>query len=490
MLEFSSVEPQCEALRRSRTREEYRWHAGHQPTRELWALYQRFDELLSRDLFVALRDLPFEPAEMAPLLQVMAWHGLDRAAGEKGELIAQQEALASVVHEFEPIGLARAGLRVAVEGEFGPRHELDWAIRSRVDELAGFRRDRLIARHRAAQELGYEGERAMWDALYGLDLEVLCDDAGKLLSRTKSAYSDALRDELVFHGLDGRDVWHADLRWVLRGSTHDGGLAIGAMTDAVHRTLGMLGVRVSDLQGLRIEQATPDAPKSGSACYPIDAPGEVHVVLQSVGGRIRLRDLLDMYGQACRYCLVEPSVSFPRRVLGDPAVAEAYGLLFRSLVGERVWLERFLEPGSVEDLHRLHRLERLYEARSLAANVLFDRELDRLIRSDELEAAPELYVEMMTDALGVQEWPECWLLVEDRVAAAHALRARMLEYRLRAFVKSEYDEEWFQEGRSGRFLIDLWRQGQRFTARELCLALGADGLAVDDWIVDLGGGTQ
>jgi hypothetical protein len=56
------------------------------------------------------------------------------------------------------------------------------------------------------------------------------------------------------------------------------------------------------------------------------------------------------------------------------------------------------------------------------------------------------------------------------------MRAALFACQLGQLLEQEYDEEWYRSGRAGRFLIDRWREGQRYTAEELVRFLGFQGL--------------
>jgi hypothetical protein len=46
----------------------------------------------------------------------------------------------------------------------------------------------------------------------------------------------------------------------------------------------------------------------------------------------------------------------------------------------------------------------------------------------------------------------------------------------RRYLQREYDEEWYRVPRAGRFLRDLWREGQKHAVDELARFMGYPGL--------------
>ena len=93
------------------------------------------------------------------------------------------------------------------------------------------------------------------------------------------------------------------------------------------------------------------------------------------------------------------------------------------------------------------------------------------------ESMAERYADLFTEHLRVRYFPEEYLAdVDDAFYSAQYLRAWTFEVQLREYLKREFDEEWFHAPRAGRFLRDLWRDGQKYTADELVKFMGYDEL--------------
>ena len=61
-------------------------------------------------------------------------------------------------------------------------------------------------------------------------------------------------------------------------------------------------------------------------------------------------------------------------------------------------------------------------------------------------------------------------------AAVERFRAAIFEAQHRRYLQREYEEEWYRVPRAGRFLRDLWREGQKYPVDELARYMGYDGL--------------
>ena len=62
-------------------------------------------------------------------------------------------------------------------------------------------------------------------------------------------------------------------------------------------------------------------------------------------------------------------------------------------------------------------------------------------------------------------------------SSAVSLRAEVFAAQLRAYLRREFDEEWWRSGRAASFIKDeLWRPGRRHSAEELLGFMGYEGL--------------
>jgi hypothetical protein len=91
------------------------------------------------------------------------------------------------------------------------------------------------------------------------------------------------------------------------------------------------------------------------------------------------------------------------------------------------------------------------------------------------------YEELLTAATRVRHFPDGYLGVVrgapwSTLKAAVELRAEVFAAQVRAFLKREFDEEWWRASRAAQFLTDeLWRPGRRHSAEELLGFMGFAG---------------
>jgi hypothetical protein len=85
-------------------------------------------------------------------------------------------------------------------------------------------------------------------------------------------------------------------------------------------------------------------------------------------------------------------------------------------------------------------------------------------------------------------WPRATFLsdLDPGSYAANYLRARALETRVRAALRTRFGPAWFDEPAAGELLRSLWRQGQRLDAAELVAQLGGGELDFAAVLEDFG----
>jgi len=90
------------------------------------------------------------------------------------------------------------------------------------------------------------------------------------------------------------------------------------------------------------------------------------------------------------------------------------------------------------------------------------------------------YTEILGSVLKVHIAPEKYLEdVDDAYYAARYLRAWIFEVQMRHYLEREYGHAWFTQPAAGRFLVGLWRQGQRDNVVELARQMGYEGLDLE-----------
>lgn len=459
------------------TLEHYLHGAGLKDTLALGPIYTAYAHLFEVDTFQELRDSdepPLEDKQRRFLLGFVADGALDNAVKRQSEAIAHAHSTARLDWDGEAIPYRTAPVRWANEPDPERRRELWKRWLAETQQLNGLYVDREEGSRGFADELGYGDYVSLWDELRGLDLPGLSQRLAGFLDTTANLYESALRQVLNDAQVDPADAAKVDLAWVFRAPRYDTHFRGELLIPTLYRTLLDLGVRLEEQPSIHLDAESRPAKSPRAFCAPIDIPDDVRLVLLPRGGFNDFETLLHEAGHAEHFATTDPALPFAYKWLGDNSVTECHAFLLQYLTTDRAWLRHQLEYADSADYITLSMFQKLYMLRRYAVKVLYEQELHR---APDIEAMADYYANFFSHHLLVHYAPEEFLSdVDDAFYSAQYFRAWTLEALFRDFLQREYDEDWFRHPRAGRFLIERWREGQKYTADELARFLGFDGL--------------
>ena len=479
-MRLEDFERDAAACRARLSREYYLQRAGFKSGLELEPIYADYRWLFEPETFHELRDLqleaPLDEKYRRFLLDFAAAGFLEQSVRERTEAIALAEAVTSFSVEALGRDLTYRGAPVAWSNEpdAAVRHEINALWRQEVDRLNPERVERHQRTLELVGELGLGSYAELWDQLRGLNLAVLNEQMAGLLASTADLYRDLLRDLLAEHELSPAEAWRADLAHALRGSRFDDDFPAKRLLGTLVQTLRPLGFELEEQHNITLDLESRPAKSARAFCATLDVPNDVRLVLRPTGGHQDYQSLLHEAGHVEHYANVDRTLGFAYRWLGDSSLTEGYAFLFHYLPTDPLWLRRMLDPAAPDEYRRFALFEKLQLVRRYAVKLLYEQEL---WGSEEPEPLADRYAELFTHHLLVQYWPEEYLSdLDPAFYSAQYLRAWMFEAQLRDFLRREFDEEWFRMPKAGRFLRDLWREGQKYTADELVRFMGFERL--------------
>jgi hypothetical protein len=316
---------------------------------------------------------------------------------------------------------------------------------------------------------------AFWADLRGIDLDATTKLARTTLELSADVYGHALGVYLSQVNLPIDDAWTVDVDWALRAPRFDAVFVERQRMPVLIRTLGDLGIDLRTQTEIHQEAG----PVPGVQCLAVDVPRETHVLQRLAGGyQDYLRGLRGL-GMAQHVVQTDGRLPFWQRWLGDETSTLAYGFLLESLAREKAWLLGQLDYAANDDFRVISTLGWLHRIRRHAAETLYEQQMWQAEPGGALAAD---YETAMSEALRIRHFgDESLHLVRDApwstLASAKSLRAEVFSAQLRAYLRQEFDEEWWRSNRAARFLVqELWRPGRRFSAEELLGFMGYKGL--------------
>jgi hypothetical protein len=485
-VQLALFEQEADALLTALNRDRYLDRSGRERIVPLTMIYERYPDVCSLDTYEQLLDTEVDPRIAEAMQRLVLGQYANIAIATLDEQRTFQERTLPVEWEADAVRYREARQLASTYEERTHRHALDERIREASAPLVQAQLARVQAMRRAIQDVEQYGlptdDLGFWRHVEGVAVEDVSALAEAILEATRDLYGDALRDQLAHYGLDDGDVWEVDLEWIFRGQEYERIYPTDRLVPSVVRSLADLGLRLQDQSQIRLDVDPLPVRDTVSFCAPISVPDESIVMLadRDTGDFV---DLFRFVGEAERHAHADRSQPLAYRRLGDRSVVEGYGLLLASLPGRADWLAERLEAEATRDAVRLRAFERLYGLRRAAVSHLFEVQARA---TEEPDALTDEYVDRYSEALLVRPFSERALDgLNDPFSGARHLRAAIFAQQLGTFLGQEYDLDWYRSERAGRFLVDRWREGQRYRVEELVQFLGFRGLDVAPLIEEL-----
>jgi len=476
-------ERQAEAFVRARGWHQWQHLAGLRAGLSLSSLYtEDFPDFTSIELFADLQGAQIEdPGQQRSLVGLLAGAFLEGRSVGAAERAAAFAARATLDLGDEHLLWRAAPPRWATVPETPLRHGLQEAWRDELRGRAGAPLERWQTEllELMAVRLAAGDWVDFWDNHRGLGLATLGPLADGLLATTADVYGHVLGVYLGQLELPIDDVWQSDVDWAFRASQFDSYFPGRRLMPLVAGTLRDLGIDLTDQPSVRLDVDARASLADGVHCVAVGVPEEIHVLVRRVGGYQDYGQTLRGVGMAQHLAQTDRSLPFATRWLGDRAPTLGYGLLLERLTLDPVWLRDRLEFTAIEDYRVVAHLAWLARVRAAAARLQFEA---RFWRSGaESGGMGADWADAMSGALRLHAFSGEHLALLlgspwSTLDSATWLRAELFAAQLAAYLRREFDAEWWRDPRAARLLVqELWRPGRRYTAEELLRFMGYDG---------------
>lgn len=460
----------------------YRYGSGLSAELPLGALYQRFGELSRPETFLSLRELvqdertdPRLRTRLALWLEFLAGQVEDAQVAPELEEIAAFEARAQLPAAEGPLPFREAIALLSRETERTRRAAMETGLGQILWENQTPYARRLEAAARTAQALGFQSYLQLRDAVTGYSAQELATSCETVLAETRDAFEDLLSYVLkkLEPGLKAAQARRHDLQYASTAPWMAAHFPKGELLSSVSRCLSEMGLH-PNAEG-RIQLDTDDRPGKSARAFVTDlrVPDDIRLVVRPKGGLGDYFSLLHEYGHALQRAHVSRTAPVEERRLGDATVTDAYANLFDHLLLDEAWHRRFLRlpQATARESARIAAFNNLYLLRRYAAKLPY--ELSLYSRGPSPALAQE-YEERLQAALLVGV-PRGFFLydVDPQLYATRYLRAWALEARLHEVLTSRFNEDFWRNPATGRYLKELFSAGQRDSAETLAQRLGA-----------------
>jgi hypothetical protein len=455
-------------------REYYLHFAGHKPELEIAPIYERHQGLFTPEAVGELRErlAAAEPGDderrTRYLLELAVGGFMGEATKAEETALAEREATLEIAVDGRREAYRQASIWQANEDDPELRARIEEARLEVLDaELNPLHVEITTCSHELARELGWPSYRAMSEELKALDLAALEVQTRRFSEATASSYPGQLDAQLREQiGLTFDTLRRSDLPHFFRAPGYDALFPEERLLAAFEETLTGLGIDVHRQPNVHLDTDQRPQKSPRAFCSPVHVPNEVYLVIPRTGGRDDFSALFHEGGHTEHYANVDVSMPFEFRHLGDNSVTEGFAFLLEHLIEDPTWLRSVMGVEDAEGYFSYSRVNKLVFLRRYASKLRYEIELHA--GEQPLDAMPQLYAGLLSDAVGV-DWPvETYLSdVDPGYYVANYLRAWAFETHLRRILRERFGEDWFRHAEAGDLLRSIWREGQRLDADEL-----------------------
>lgn len=484
---INALVEQVDELLYARAAATFRYVAGLEKALPLGQVLADFPALSRKESFQHVREVVQSPrtdAERKHGLQLLlaflaeCFEQAQAAAALEG--VAATEATAPVTAGAQSLPLHQALSRIAEEPSRERRAVLETASADVLWEQQSHWARRVEAGIRAAADLGFPSYAAMQEQLKGVQLSALAADAASLLASTQDAWRDLLSYALKRVDPDLAPA-QARLHDVQRAAAAPWMFELFRRSEvlpACTRCLGDLGLDPNQGGRISFDTEVREGKRAGARVLALRIPDDVRLVISPAGGLLGFADALKALGRAQHHALAARTTPLLDRRLGDGAIAGSVAALFENVLLDEAWHRRYLKlpTAQAREAARLFAFRQLFRLRWRAALVgyglsLYERGPVRPLASE--------YEDSLARALGVGVPRGRFLYdIEPGWQAVGSLRAMALEAHLHGVLRERFNEDFWRNPATGRWLASLSAVGQRDDADQVARNLGAPGLSL------------
>ena len=394
----------------------------------------------------------------------------DRTARVRDEILTA-ESREELQIEGKTIPYRAAAAEIKKEPKRARREEINKKRREKVLKLNPLILKALDIMHGTPAELGFSSFTKLCDEIEMLNLHKLEQKAKLFLDDTEYIYRDLLkwflfkRMELQLKDAKGYDLDYLFNSFELRANFPK--VDLKALAKA---SLGEMGMKVGENIKTDLEERRGKILRPFSAA--IQVPENIVLVTYPIGGIEDYESFLHELGVSLSYGYAEREDEFEFRRLRESASIEVFGILFRNLLLQPLWLKKYLKLDTSGDFLKFLYMKRLMAIRLYCGKLIYELALHK---DEDFKSKSDLYKQTLEKATLCEQNEDDYLNDVDRFfhSASH-LKASVIEAGLEWNLRENFDEEWWREKAAGDFISKLWKEGGRATSEEIAKKAGLE----------------
>jgi hypothetical protein len=475
-----------EAFLYARGSSAYRAAAGLTGGISYQKLYRDFPELAHTDTYRELKesvDNPrYDPERKHRLRLVLGFFaGVLEEAAAIAPLDAQEEVLAAEVPGFSGQSLRELLQKLERAPDRAQREAMAKAAHAELTTHQTAWRRRVDAQMQLAETL----KASSWQAFRASSGPFALDGFASLETQVLRRSADAYRDLLGYvlkHAHPEAPIENPALHDVQYASSapwiRDSFRPEDALT-AVTRCLEDMGLPPNAAGRLSVDSEPREGKRSGVHLGVLKAPDEVRLVIAPQGHLSGLAELLGGFGAALYHAHVSPRLHLPERSLVDPTLPSLFSCLFSRVLTDEHWYRRYLRLGApaAREAARLAAFRQLFELRWLCVRAQHSLEV---YERGPLPPLANSFEERGREAMQVSVPRERYLYdLQQGLDVFAQLRAIALEAGVHRYLQHKFNEDFWRNPATGRWLSGLAATGQADATEKMVAPLTANLQAFD-----------
>jgi len=386
------------------------------------------------------------------------------------------QAKGTIKPNGEEIPFRLALIKMINEPKRTKREKLYRARNSFIDKINVTLLKRMQKLHDAAKEFGHKNYTALFNDVKGIDFKALEKIMQGFTNKTESTWVQRMNEELQEKiGVKLEDAEKHDVNFFFRAKQFDKYFKKENMLKTLKKMLANMDIRLEQQKNIHIDVEERPKKNPRAFCIPIKTPEDIKLIMMPHGGHDDYAALFHETGHAEHFGCVAADLPIEYKWLGDNSVTESYAFLLEYLLTDETWLEQNIKIDKADEYLFFLALYKLLFLRSYGAKISYEIKL----HTNGLKGMGEVYKKTCEKILKYRHPANHYLIaVDDSFYCAQYLQAWIFEAQLRRFLQKEYGDEWFNSPEAGKYLMQLWADGQKYNVVELAKMLGYAGLDI------------
>ena len=489
-LDIGRIRGDVESFQSELMEEFYQNYAGLKDEMSTVAIYDKYSHLFSEESVGIIRLAAQEPttsddSRWLRYLRTFCTLGyMDNAVKHLTDRATTFEAQSTVECDGEKIPYRFVPVRLRNESDSDKRRRLFEAKQIETQKLNETLLERMATAHDLSVVLGFRNYCDLCSTLKGVNYRALEERIEEMLRRTESLYVDKMGELLEKRtGISLVEAWSYDIPYAFRGEEFDKFFEKGKLVDVFFGTLKGMGLDPEKFTNIHIDMEERPKKTPRAFCAPVRVPEDVRLVIMPTGGWRDYDSFFHEGGHAFHFGCTWKGHPAEYKYLGDNSVTESFAFLFNYLPANRLWLQKILGMEDPEEYVEFTLIDKLMFLRRYASKLVYELKLHNAKVGPDFG---EIYRTCLQKGLRFRHTERHYLEdVDDAFYCAEYLRAWILEGQIRAALEEEFGEEWFSNEKAGKFLMELWSYGQKYSADELVKTVGYVDLDMDPMLLEI-----